>query len=146
MDNKEKVKYILSNYRKARAKGHNLIIASKSEYSLQAKVAVGGTQQSGKSDSEQEKYISRKEEDREKGQALLELSQSINLSIESLPQRERIVVELKHFEELTEKKISRHEKINRTARQVRNIESNAVDLLVEYGLPMIYDEFKQLLS
>ena len=146
MDNKEKVKYILSNYRKARAKGHNLIIASKSEYSLQAKVAVGGTQQSGRSDSEQEKYISMKEEDREEGQALLELSQSINLSVESLPQRERIIVELKHFEELTEKKISRHEKINRTARQVRSIEANAIDLLIDYGLTMIYDEFKELLS
>ena len=146
MDNKEKVKYILSNYRKARAKGHNLIMASKSEYSIQAKTAVGGGGQTGRSDSEQERHISRKEEDREKGQALLELSQSINLSVESLPQRERIVVELKHFEEITEKKISRHEKINRTARQVRSIEANAIDLLIDYGLTMIYDEFKELLS
>ena len=146
MNNKEKVKYILSNYRKARAKGHNLIIASKSEYSIQAKTAVGGGGQTGRSDSEQEKYISRKEDDREKGQALLELSESVRLSVESLPQKERIVVELKHFEKLTENEISRKDKINRTARQVRRIERNAIELLSDYGLSMIYEEIKEILA
>ena len=146
MNNKEKVKYILNNFRKAKAKGRNLVESSKKEYSLQAKVSVRGGRQPGRSDSEQEKYISKKEENKEKGESLIELSESIDFSVKSLPQRKRIIIRLKYFEELTEKEIGKIEKINRTPRQVRRIEEDALELLAEYGLQMIYQQLEKLLS
>ena len=146
MKNKEKVKYILNNCRKARAKGHNLIIASKAEYSTKAKTTVGGNNNLGKSDSEQEKHIIKKEKMKEDGQALLELSEAVSLSVNSLPQRQRITIKLRYFEDLKPIEIGEKEKVDRHERTVERFEAEALDKLIDWGVCMIYDDLKNLLK
>jgi len=141
----DKIEYILSNYGRARAKAYNLkTVSNNMQFSLRAKVAVGGIGDSSKSDSDQELYLNKKEEYKEKGEILLENVKSIKESVDSLPKRQRIVVKLKYFEDLEYHLIGA--KVDRDERTVKRIKKDAIAELVEGKLYMIYPQFKEILE
>lgn len=142
---KEKIEYILNNYGRAKAKGCNLKTTSNNmQFSLRAKVAVGGKGDGSKSNSDQEKYLDKKEEYKEKGEILLENVKSIKESVESLPKRQRLVIKLKYFEGLEYHLIGA--KVDRDERTVKRIKKDATKALVEGKLYMIYPQFKKILE
>ena len=147
MTEKEKVKWILKNYTRAKAVGRNLKAASKNiEYSLQAKTAVGGANAGGKSPSEQEKHLDRKSELKTDAEIIQENVDAIEASVESLSRQQRTAVRCYYFDDLTIPQTAREIEPTVCERTVQNKLKNAVECLAERGMTATYEVLMELLG
>ena len=147
MTEKDKIKWILKNYTRAKAVGRNLKAASKNlEYSLQAKTAVGGANAGGKSPSEQEQHLDRKSELKTDAQIIQENIDAIETSVESLSRQQRTAVRCYYFEELTIPQTAREIEPTVCERTVQNKLKNAVECLAEREMTATYEVLMELLG
>ena len=146
MTEKEKVKWILKNYTRAKAVGRNLKAASKNiEYSLQAKTAVGGSNSGGKSPSEQEKHLDRKSELITDAEIIQENVDAIEANVESLGRQERTAVRCYYFDDLTIPQTAKEIQPSVCERTAQNKLEIAVEKLVEWRLADSYKVLSELL-
>lgn len=143
----EKIKWVLKNYGRAKARAKNLKVAAKNmEYSLQAKTAVGGGRGNGRAPSEQEKYMDNQTEMLEEADCLAWNVEAIEEAVKNLPEKERQAIEGKYFEELSYKVIGRRMEPQMCKASVKNKRKDGVERLKGWGLVMIYKPLYNLLE
>ena len=147
MTEKDKVKWILKNYTRAKAVSRNLKAASKNiEYSLQAKTAVGGSNSGGKSPSEQEKHLDRKSELKTDAEIIKENVDAIEASVESLSRQQRTAVRCYYFDDLTIPQTAREIEPTVCERTAQNKLEVAVENLAERRLADTFEILMELLG
>ena len=149
MNDEDKIKWILENWGKAKARAKNLEVKAKNlQYSLAAKTSVGG-RGSGDGPSEQERHVVNKDEIEFDARALMWNIEAIEESVNSLKEEQRKVVQYFYFDDLTIKQI-----LNRmmpeheidSKRTIRRRKQNAIKNLVDRRLTTIYHPLNNILE
>ena len=144
----EKVRWMLENKGKAKSRGQILIAKAKEmQYTTNAKVAVGGSGQGGKSDSEQERHLLDKADAMETGERLSRIAKAIETDVRELSKAKRtIIIQKTIFDGLTDKLARTRLESKPHPNTVRRIRNRAIDELIDSGLLTLYDDLKQLLE
>ena len=146
MNDEEKIKWILENWGKAKARAKNLEVKAKNlQYSLAAKTSVGG-RGSGDGPSEQERHVGKKDEIEFDARALHWNIEAIEESVSSLPEKQLRTIKGKFLKGITHETIGRRLDPPKSRRQVFKYQKKALNNLLDRELLAVYETLKNLLE
>ena len=144
----EKVRWMLENKGKAKSRGQILIAKAKEmQYTTNAKVAVGGSGQGGKSDSEQERHLLDKADAMETGKRLDGIAKAIETDVRELKNKNRtIVIQKGIFDGLPDRLVRKRLEDKPHVNTVMRIRNRAINELIDIGLLALHDDMKKILE
>ena len=146
MNDEEKIKWILQNWGKAKARAKNLEVKAKNlQYSLEAKPLVGG-RGSGDGPSEQEKHVISKDEIEFDARALMWNIEAIEESVESLPEQQRQAIRGKYLDGLSLTIIGERMSPTKAKTTVFSMKEKGIYNLSNRGILHCYEALRTLLD